>query len=127
MTQANFAIASLQNDKCYMLPQACAMQQSQAVESKTQPQEVQLSADRLLRCEIAPAKPKEFICTTEAATSAQLPLLEPNALLEKGGITAAIILSIAFLILALAEYNKVFVPVMLQKLEEKERLNNPLE
>lgn len=87
----------------------------------------QSPADRLLRCEITAANPQQFICTTEAVTSAQLPLLQPDALLEKGGITAAIILSIAFLILALAEYNKVFVPVMLQKLEEKERLNNPLE
>jgi hypothetical protein len=52
---------------------------------------------------------------------------DPNTLLEVGGSTTAIILSIAFLILALAEYNKVFVPVMLQKVEEKQRLNNPLE
>ena len=87
----------------------------------------QLPANQLLRCEIAAAKPQQFICTTEAVTSAQLPLLDPNALLEVGGSTAAIILSIAFLILALAEYNKVFVPVMLQKVEEKQRLNNPLE
>ncbi|MFB2976949.1 hypothetical protein [Microseira sp. BLCC-F43] len=87
----------------------------------------QLPANQLLRCEIAAAKPQQLICTTEAVTSAQLPLLDPNTLLEVGGSTTAIILSIAFLILALAEYNKVFVPVMLQKVEEKQRLNNPLE
>jgi hypothetical protein len=43
--------------------------------------------------------------------------LDPNQLVQVGGSTVAVILAIAFLIYALAEYNKVFIPVMMQRQE----------
>ncbi|MBE9128743.1 MULTISPECIES: hypothetical protein [unclassified Coleofasciculus] len=41
--------------------------------------------------------------------------LDPATLLHYGGVTVAVILAIALLILALTEYNKVFVSGMQQK------------
>jgi hypothetical protein len=57
--------------------------------------------------------------TTEAVITPPLGQIDTVALVQYGGITAAIILSIAVLIFVLAEYNKVFVPVMLHKANEK--------
>lgn len=79
----------------------------------------QPQASQLPHTEIAMAKPEQPVSTTEAVTSALFPQLDSTTLVQYGGITVAVILSIAVLILALAEYNKVFVPVMLQKSEEK--------
>jgi hypothetical protein len=76
-------------------------------------------ANQLLYCKTAEAKPEQFVCTTEAAIAPSFPQSDIATLAQTGGIPAAIILSIAFLILVLAEYNKVFLPVMLQKPEEK--------
>jgi hypothetical protein len=80
----------------------------------------QQQANQLLHCQTTQAKPEQLVCTTKAATPTLLPQLDPATLMQYGGITAAIILSIAFLVLSLAEYNKVFVPVMLQKPDNKD-------
>jgi hypothetical protein len=62
---------------------------------------------------------------TEQPTSTNEPIITPSlgqidtvALVQYGGISSAIILSIAILILSLAELIKVLVPVMLHQPEE---------
>lgn len=84
-----------------------------------QSSEQQQPANNVLRCKTTLAQPDQFICTTEATVSNLLPQLEPATLVEYGGITAAIILSLSIFVYALAEYNKVFIPVMLQKQNNK--------
>ncbi|MFB8792045.1 MAG: hypothetical protein U7123_25160 [Potamolinea sp.] len=84
-----------------------------------QPSEQQQPANHLLRCQTALSRPDQLVCTTEATVSNLLPQLEPATLVEYGGITTAIILSLSIFIHALAEYNKVFIPVMLQKSDKK--------
>lgn len=78
----------------------------------------QEKTNQLLRCQTT-AKPEKLVCTTEKAITSPLKQLDTVALVQYGGLPAAIILAIAFLILALAEYNKIFVPVMLQKRDIK--------
>ena len=46
----------------------------------------------------------------ETLTPTPLTQINPVTLIQYGGITTAVILAIALLILALAEYNKVFFP-----------------
>jgi hypothetical protein len=76
---------------------------------------------QLLQNQTEVAKPEQFVGTTEALNPTLIPQLDPVTLMQYGGITVAIIRSIAFLILALAEYNKVLLPVMLQKRDEKNK------
>jgi hypothetical protein len=75
-------------------------------------------ANQLLHNQIA-SNLKQTVVATEAASAPPLGQLDTVALVQTGGITAAIILSIAVLILALAEYNKVFVLMMPQKQDNK--------
>ncbi|MGI2902101.1 hypothetical protein [Tolypothrix sp. VBCCA 56010] len=79
----------------------------------------QQQTNQLLRCQTTIAKPEKLVCTTEKAITSPLEQLDTVVLVQYGGLPSAIILAIAFLILALAEYNKVFVPVMLQKRDIK--------
>jgi hypothetical protein len=79
----------------------------------------QQQANQLPHTQIAIAKPEQSATTTETVITPPLGQLDTVALVQYGGITAAIILAIAVLILALAEYTKVFVPVMLQKPDDK--------
>jgi hypothetical protein len=79
----------------------------------------QPQASQLPHPQIAIAKPEQSVGTTEAVITPPLGQIDTVALVQYGGITAAIILSIAVLIFVLAEYNKVFVPVMLHKENEK--------
>lgn len=79
---------------------------------RQQPQVVELP-----HSQTAIAQSNQPITTTESVTTPSLGQLDTVALVQYGGITTAIILSIAVLILALAEYNKVFV--MLQKSDQK--------
>ena len=79
----------------------------------------QQQTNQLPYTQSAIAKPEQSAITTEAAIAPSLGQLDTVALVQYGGITAAIILSLAVFILALAEYNKSFVPGMLQKPDEK--------
>lgn len=79
----------------------------------------QQPANQLPYTQSAIAKPEQSATTTEAVITPPLGQIDTVALVQYGGITAAIILAIAVLILALAEYTKVFVPVMLQKPDDK--------
>jgi hypothetical protein len=81
--------------------------------------EQQQQGNQLQHSQSAIAKPEQHIRTTEAVITPPLGKIDTVALVQYGGITAAIILSLAVFILALAEYTKVFVPVMLQKPDEK--------
>jgi hypothetical protein len=95
-----------------------------STQSKVQASESQLlrqqpQAIELQYSQTAQAKPEQHIRTTETVITPPLAQLDTVALVQYGGITAAIILAIAVLILALAEYTKVFVPVMLQKPDDK--------
>jgi hypothetical protein len=75
-------------------------------------------ANQLIHNQIAPNL-RQTAVATEATIAPPLGQLDTVALVQTGGITAAIILSIAVLILALAEYNKVFVLMMPQKRDNK--------
>jgi hypothetical protein len=77
--------------------------------SEIQPIEQQPQAKQLLYCQPAEGKPEQLVCTTEAALASPLEQLDTVTLVKTGGIPAAIILCIAVLILALAEYNKSFL------------------
>jgi hypothetical protein len=95
-----------------------------STQSKVQASESQLlrqqpQAIELQHSQTAQAKPEQHIRTTEAVITPPLAQIDTVALVQYGGITAAIILSLSVFILALAEYTKVFVPVMLQKPDEK--------
>ncbi|MBD1942120.1 hypothetical protein H6F50_07065 [Coleofasciculus sp. FACHB-712] len=79
----------------------------------------QSQATQLLHCQPAQAKPEQFVCTTESAIASPLGQLDTVTLVKTGGVPTAIILAIAVLILALAEYNKVFVLMMPQKQDNK--------
>ena len=79
----------------------------------------QQQANQLPYTQIAIAKPEQSATTTETVITPPLGQINTVALVQYGGITAAIILSLAVFILALAEYTKVFVPVMLQKPDDK--------
>ena len=79
----------------------------------------QQPANQLRYTQSAIAKPEQPATTTETVIAPPLGQIDTVALVQSGGITAAIILSIAVLIFVLAEYNKVFIPVMLHKVEEK--------
>ncbi len=79
----------------------------------------QPQASQLSHTQIAIVKPEQSVGTTQAVISPRLGQLDTVTLVQTGGITAAIILSIAVLILALAEYNKVFVLMMPQKRDNK--------
>ena len=79
----------------------------------------QQQTNQLPYTQSAIAKPEQSANTTEAVITPPLGQIDTVALVQYGGITTAIILSIAVLILSLAEYNKVFVPVMLHKADEK--------
>ena len=87
--------------------------------SQIQPIEQQSQANQLPYTQTAIAKPEQSATKTEAVITPPLEQLDTVALVQYGGITAAIILSLAVFILALAEYTKVFVPVMLQKPDDK--------
>jgi hypothetical protein len=87
--------------------------------SQIQPIEQQPQANQLPYTQTASAKPEQSATKTEAVITPPLEQLDTVALVQYGGITAAIILSLAVFILALAEYTKVFVPVMLQKPDDK--------
>ncbi len=87
--------------------------------SEIQPIEQQPQANQLPYTQTASAKPEQSATKTEAVITPPLEQIDTVALVQYGGITAAIILAIAVLILALAEYTKVFVPVMLQKPDDK--------
>ena len=87
--------------------------------SQIQPIEQQPQANQLPYTQSAIAKPEQSATTTETVITPPLGQLDTVALVQYGGITAAIILSLAVFILALAEYTKVFVPVMLQKPDDK--------
>lgn len=89
--------------------------------SQIQPIEQQPQANQLPYTQTAIAKPEQHIRTTEAVITPPLGQIDTVALVQYGGITAAIILSLAVFILALAEYTKVFVPVMLQKPDDKNK------
>jgi len=67
----------------------------------------------------SPILPEPQANAIEAVTPTPLSQINPTTLLQYGGITTAVILAIALLILALAEYNKVFLPVMLHKRQDK--------
>lgn len=54
-------------------------------------------------------------------TVTPLTQINPTTLVQYGGITTAVILAIALLILALAEYNKVFLPVMIHHSQDKSK------
>ncbi|MFP5269512.1 hypothetical protein [Coleofasciculus sp.] len=58
----------------------------------------------------SPITPEPQANAIEAVTPTPLTQINPTTLVEYGGITTAVILAIALLILALAEYNKVFFP-----------------
>lgn len=75
----------------------------------------QQQAYQLQHNQTAVVKQEQLVGTTEAVTTPRLGQLDTVALVQSGGIAAAIILCIAVLILALTEYNKVFVLMMLQK------------
>ncbi len=90
---------------------------SQSLES--QPHAQLNQANLLQSSQTALANPEQSVNKTEAIIPPLLGQINTVALVQYGGITAAIILAIAVLILALAEYNKVFVPVMLQKPDQK--------
>ena len=80
----------------------------------------QLNQENLLQSsQTALANPEQSVGKTEAVIPPPLGQIDTVALVQYGGITTAIILSIAVLILALAEYTKVFVPVMLQKPDDE--------
>ena len=79
----------------------------------------QQPANQLRYTQSTIAKPEQPATTTETVIAPPLGQIDTVALVQYGGITTAIILSIAILILSLAEYTKVFVPVMLNKPEEK--------
>ena len=79
----------------------------------------QQQANQLTYTQSAVAKPEQPAITTETVIAPPLGQIDTVALVQYGGITTAIILSIAILILSLAEYNNVFVAVMLHKVEEK--------
>ena len=87
--------------------------------SQIQPIEQQQQAKQLLHCQPAQAKSEQLVCTTEAVIASPLEQLDTVTLVKTGGIPAAIILSIAVLILALAEYNKSFLPGMLQQRDDQ--------
>ncbi len=87
--------------------------------SDIQPIEQQQQAKQLLHCQPAQGKPEQLVCTTEAAIAPPLEQLDTLTLVKVGGIPAAIILCITVLILALAEYNKTFVPGKPQQQDEK--------
>jgi hypothetical protein len=91
------------------------MPQSPETQPYVQPQQANL----LQHSQSAIAKPEQSATTTEAVITPPLGQIDTVALVQYGGITAAIILSLAVFILALAEYTKVFVPVMLQKPDDK--------
>ncbi len=82
--------------------------------SQIQPIEQQQQAKQLLHCQPVQAKPEQFVCTTESAIASPLEQLDPVSLVKTGGVPTAIILAIAVLILALAEYNK----TMLQRRDD---------
>jgi hypothetical protein len=75
----------------------------------------QQQANHFLRCQTKIAKSEQLVCTTEKVITPSLEQLDTVALVQYGGPAAAIILAIALLILALSEYNKVFVLLVLQK------------
>ncbi len=79
----------------------------------------QPQANQLQYNQTAIANPERSVSTTKAVTTPSLGQLDTVALVQYGGIAVAIILSFVVFMLALAEYNKVFVPVMLQKRDEK--------
>lgn len=78
----------------------------------------QPQASQLPHTKIAIANPEQPLSTTETGIAPPLGQLNTVALVQYGGISVAVILSIAILILALAEYTKVLIPVMLQKRDE---------
>ncbi len=84
-----------------------------------QPLAQQQPANQFLQRPSAIAKSDQPVYKVESATSTLLPLIDPTTLVQYGGVTVAVILSITCLILALAEYNKVFLPVMLGKSGKK--------
>jgi hypothetical protein len=59
--------------------------------------------------------------TMEVVTPIPSIQFDPTILLPYGGVTVAVILSIAFLILVLAEYNKVFMAAILDRCNDKTR------
>jgi hypothetical protein len=87
--------------------------------SQIQPIEQQPQGNQLQYSQSAIAKPEQSATKTEAVITPPLGQIDTVALVQYGGITAAIILSLAVFILALAEYTKVFVPVMVQKPDDK--------
>ena len=81
-------------------------------------QQPQANQSQLQYSQTAIANPEQSASTTEAVTIPSIGQLDTVALVQYGGIAVAIILAFAVFMLALAEYNKVFIPVMLQKRDE---------
>ncbi|MBD1805455.1 hypothetical protein H6F98_08340 [Microcoleus sp. FACHB-SPT15] len=84
-----------------------------------QPQAQQPQANQLQYNPTAIANPEQSIGTASVVTTPSLGQLDTVALVQYGGIAVAIILAFAIFMLALAEYNKVFMPVILQKRDGK--------
>ncbi len=76
-------------------------------------------ANQLQPSKTVAAMSEQPVSTTQTIITPPLGQIDTVALVQYGGVTTAIILSISVLILSLAEFTKVLVPVMLQKPEEK--------
>ncbi len=79
----------------------------------------QQPASQLPPSQLTATQSEQPMGTTEAITPTPLSKLDPTVLLPYGGIAVAVILAITVLILALAEYNKVFVSAMLQSRDDE--------
>lgn len=79
----------------------------------------QQPVNELSPSQLGSVKPEQPVSTTESIIAPPLGQIDTIALVQYGGVSSAIILSIAILILSLAELIKVLVPVMLQKPTEK--------
>ena len=79
----------------------------------------QPQANQLQYNQTAIANPEQSFGTASVVTTPSLGQLDTVALVQYGGIAVAIILAFAIFMLALAEYNKVFMPVILQNRDGK--------
>ncbi|HLO88918.1 MAG TPA: hypothetical protein VK203_28475 [Nostocaceae cyanobacterium] len=72
------------------------------------------SENQVLVCQKSEVTSTKLVCAIESQNATISQPLDPNQLVQVGGSSVAVILAIGFLILALAEYNKVFIPVMMR-------------
>jgi hypothetical protein len=86
-----------------------------------QPQTQQPQPNQLHYNQTSIANLEQSVGTASVVTTPSLGQLDTVALVQYGGIAVAIILAFAIFMLALAEYNKVFMPVILQKRDGKNR------